>query len=61
LNVQPPGPTVLTGQVRDENDKPVAGVTIKLGGTTPDHPGLHRRSRQLPGEPLHRRLPGVPC
>jgi len=35
LNVQPPGPTVLTGQVRDENDKPVAGVTIKLGGTTP--------------------------
>jgi RHS repeat-associated protein len=35
LNVQPPGQTVLTGLVRDENDKPVAGVTIKLGGPTP--------------------------
>ena len=30
LNVQGAGQTVLAGQVRDENDKPLAGVTIKL-------------------------------
>jgi RHS repeat-associated protein len=35
LNVQGAGQTVLAGQVRDENDKPLAGVTIKLGGSTP--------------------------
>jgi len=35
LNVQGAGQTVLAGQVRDENEKPLAGVTIKLGGTTP--------------------------
>jgi RHS repeat-associated protein len=34
LNVQGAGQTVLAGQVRDENDKPLAGVTIKLGGST---------------------------
>jgi RHS repeat-associated protein len=34
LNVQAAGQTVLTGQVRDENDKPLAGVMIKLGGST---------------------------
>ena len=35
LNVQGAGQTVLAGQVLDENEKPLAGVTIKLGGTTP--------------------------
>jgi YD repeat-containing protein len=35
LNVQGAGQTVLAGQVRDENDKPLAGVSIKLGGITP--------------------------
>jgi hypothetical protein len=35
LNVQGAGQTVLAGQVRDENDKPLAGVSINLGGTTP--------------------------
>jgi len=35
LNVQAAGQTSLTGQVLDENEKPLAGVTIKLGGTTP--------------------------
>ena len=34
LNVQAAGQTVLAGQVRDENDKPLAGVAIKLGGTS---------------------------
>jgi RHS repeat-associated protein len=35
LNVQGAGQTVLAGQVRDEHDKPLAGVTIKLGGAVP--------------------------
>jgi len=34
LNVQAPGQTVLTGQVRDQDEKPLAGVSIKLGGST---------------------------
>ena len=34
LNVQAPGATVLAGQVLDENEKPIPGVSIKLGGTT---------------------------
>lgn len=34
LSVQPVGQTVLAGQVRDEDDKPLAGVTLKLGGST---------------------------
>ena len=34
LNVQAAGQTVLAGQVLDENDKPLAGVSIKLGGST---------------------------
>jgi len=45
LNVQGAGQTVLAGQVLDENEKPIAGVTIGLGrsrattlGTT-DSPG----------------------
>jgi len=35
LNVQAAGQTSLAGQVLDENEKPLAGVTIKLGGTSP--------------------------
>ncbi|MBI3000673.1 MAG: PKD domain-containing protein [Deltaproteobacteria bacterium] len=34
LGVQAPGQTVLAGEVRDENDRPLAGVSIKQGGTT---------------------------
>ena len=34
LTVQAPGETVLTGQVRDEKDRPLAGVSIKQGGST---------------------------
>jgi hypothetical protein len=34
LNVQVPGATVLAGQVLDENEKPIPGVSIKLGGST---------------------------
>ncbi|MBI4489579.1 MAG: IPT/TIG domain-containing protein [Deltaproteobacteria bacterium] len=34
LAVQAPGQTVLIGEVRDENNRPLAGVSIKLGGTT---------------------------
>ena len=34
LDVQPPGQTVLAGQVRDENDLPLAGVRISLGGAS---------------------------
>ena len=33
LSVQAPGQTYLAGQVRDEDDKPLAGVTITLVGT----------------------------
>jgi len=34
LGVQAPGQTILTGEVRDEFEKPLAGVSIKLGGST---------------------------
>jgi hypothetical protein len=34
LNVQAAGQTVLAGQVLDENEKPIPGVSIKLGGST---------------------------
>jgi RHS repeat-associated protein len=34
LNVQAAGATVLAGQVLDENEKPIPGVSIKLGGST---------------------------
>jgi RHS repeat-associated protein len=34
LNLQAPGPTVLVGQVRDENEQPIPGVSLKLGGST---------------------------
>jgi RHS repeat-associated protein len=33
LNVQAAGQTVLAGQVLDENEKPISGVSIKLGGS----------------------------
>jgi RHS repeat-associated protein len=32
LAVQAPGQTVLAGQIRDENERPLSGVSIKLGG-----------------------------
>jgi YD repeat-containing protein len=35
LSVQAAGQTSLAGQVLDENGKPIAGVSIKLGGSTP--------------------------
>jgi YD repeat-containing protein len=35
LAIQAPGQTVLAGQVRDEDEKPLGGVTIKLGGSSP--------------------------
>lgn len=35
LNVQAPVPTFLAGQVLDETERPIPGVTIKLGGSTP--------------------------
>jgi len=34
LDVQAPGQTTLAGQVRDENNFPLAGVRISLGGAT---------------------------
>ena len=34
LAVQAPGQTVLAGQVRDENERPLSGVSIKQGGNT---------------------------
>ncbi len=34
LNLQAAGQTVLAGQVRDQNDLPLAGVRISLGGAT---------------------------
>ena len=34
LTVQPPGQTILVGQVRDEDAQPLAGVSIQLGGST---------------------------
>lgn len=34
LSVQATGQTVLVGQVLDENEKPIPGVSIKLGGST---------------------------
>jgi hypothetical protein len=34
LTVQAPGQTVLIGQVLDENERPIPGVSIKLGGST---------------------------
>ena len=34
LGIQAPGQTILTGEVRDELEKPLAGVSIKLGGST---------------------------
>ncbi len=34
LTVEPPGQTVLVGQVRDEDDQPLPNVTIKLSGST---------------------------
>ncbi|TMI94970.1 MAG: hypothetical protein E6H01_14670, partial [Bacillati bacterium ANGP1] len=34
LNVQASGQTVLVGQVLDDEEKPLAGVSIKLGGST---------------------------
>ncbi|MBI2987006.1 MAG: IPT/TIG domain-containing protein [Deltaproteobacteria bacterium] len=34
LGIQAPGQTILTGEVRDEQEIPLAGVSIKLGGST---------------------------
>ena len=39
LNVATPGQTILVGQVLDGNERPLAGVSIKLGGTTLVHLG----------------------
>ncbi len=33
LGVQAPGQTILAGEVRDENERPLAGVSIKQGGS----------------------------
>ena len=39
LNISESGQTVLTGQILDGDDRPVANVSIKLGGTSITHLG----------------------
>jgi RHS repeat-associated protein len=39
LNVAAPGQTILVGQVLDGDERPLAGVSIKLGGTRLTHLG----------------------
>jgi RHS repeat-associated protein len=40
LNVATPGQTLLVGQVLDGEDRPLPGVSVKLGGTTLTHLGF---------------------
>jgi RHS repeat-associated protein len=47
LNVASPGQTILTGQILDGSERPLAGVSIKLGGSSLVHLGTSDEAGNL--------------